>query len=98
VTRPSILSVLWLKQGASVDDAVALLEQNATSIGLGEIFYGPSLAADPRFAAETVSDAVTTMQVAPTIVEASGLDPAALDAVRAEHTVPLPAVIRELNR
>ena len=38
------VSVLWLKQGASVTDAVTLLENNAAAIGLGQIFYGPSLA------------------------------------------------------
>jgi hypothetical protein len=37
------VSVLWLKQGASVPDAVQLLENNAAAIGMGEIFYGPSL-------------------------------------------------------
>jgi hypothetical protein len=144
------VSVLWLNKGASVIDAVALLEQNAAPIGLGEIFYGPSFAvnfavggwepgqdprapdiivtpnvgvtyssattmigdhggfghddtnvlmlvAHPRFAARTVSDTTTTMQVAPTIIEALGLDPAALDAVRAEGTRALPEVIRALN-
>jgi hypothetical protein len=38
------VSVLWLKKGASVTAAVALLEADATEIGLGEIYYGPSLA------------------------------------------------------
>ena len=38
------VSVLWLAPGASVDAAAALLETNATQIGLGEIYYGPSLA------------------------------------------------------
>ena len=38
------VSVLWLKQGANVNSAVQLLEANATAIGLGEIYYGPSLA------------------------------------------------------
>jgi Type I phosphodiesterase / nucleotide pyrophosphatase len=38
------VSVLWLKPGASVDAAVELLEKNAAAIGLGEIYYGPSLA------------------------------------------------------
>jgi hypothetical protein len=38
------VSVLWLKKGASVKAAVALLESSATAIGLGEIYYGPSLA------------------------------------------------------
>lgn len=38
------VSVLWLKKGASVTSAVELLEKNATAIGLGEIYYGPTLA------------------------------------------------------
>jgi hypothetical protein len=38
------VSVLWLKKGASVKAAVALLESSAAAIGLGEIYYGPSLA------------------------------------------------------
>jgi hypothetical protein len=38
------VSVLWLNSGASVDTAVTLLETNATQIGLGQIYYGPSLA------------------------------------------------------
>ena len=145
------VSVLWLKQGASVTDAVALLESNATAIGLGQIFYGPSLAvnfavggwepgqdprapdiivtpnvgvtysgstamigdhggfahddtnvvmlvANPHFAGRTVSNTTTTMQVAPTIIEALGLDPEELDAVRAEGTSALPEVVRECRK
>jgi arylsulfatase A-like enzyme len=38
------VSVLWLKKGASVTAAVDLLGNNATAIGLGEIYYGPTLA------------------------------------------------------
>ncbi len=38
------VSVLWLKKGASVPAAVELLESNAAAIGLGEIYYGASLA------------------------------------------------------
>jgi hypothetical protein len=38
------VSVLWLNKGESVPSAVELLEQNATAIGLGQIYYGPSLA------------------------------------------------------
>ena len=38
------VSVLWLKKGASVPAAVDILENNAAAIGLGEIYYGPSLA------------------------------------------------------
>jgi Type I phosphodiesterase / nucleotide pyrophosphatase len=37
------VSVLWLKQGANVSSAVELLESNATALGLGQIFYGPTL-------------------------------------------------------
>ncbi len=38
------ISLLWLKPGASVATAVNTLEGNAAAIGLGEIFYGPTLA------------------------------------------------------
>jgi hypothetical protein len=38
------VSVLWLNKGASVSAAVELLETNAAAIGLGEIYYGPTLA------------------------------------------------------
>jgi type I phosphodiesterase/nucleotide pyrophosphatase len=145
------VSVLWLKQGASVTDAVTLLQSNALAIGLGEIFYGPSLAvnfavggwqagqdprapdiivtpnvgvtysgsttmigdhggfahddtnvimlvAHPGFVGRTASSPTTTTQVAPTIVKALGLEPAALDAVRAEGTSVLPEVVQELSR
>jgi Type I phosphodiesterase / nucleotide pyrophosphatase len=145
------VSVLWLAPGASVTAAVQLLESNAALIGLGQIYYGPTLAlnyniggvgpgldprspdiivtpnvgvtyvgpggaigdhggfghddtnvillvANPRFKAQTVSAATQTTQVAPTIVEALGLDPQALDAVRAEGTAVLPEVEAQLER
>jgi Type I phosphodiesterase / nucleotide pyrophosphatase len=38
------VSVLWLNKGESVTSAVELLEENATAIGLGQIYYGPTLA------------------------------------------------------
>jgi hypothetical protein len=38
------VSVLWLNPGASIPDAVQILENNAAAIGLGQIFYGPTLA------------------------------------------------------
>jgi hypothetical protein len=38
------VSVLWLKKGVSVDAAVDILQTNAGAEGLGEIYYGPSLA------------------------------------------------------
>jgi hypothetical protein len=143
------VSVLWLKPGASVTAAVTLLEENATAIGMGEIFSGPTLALnynvgglgpglDPRtpdiivtpnvgvtysssttmigdhggfghddnnvvllvalpsFAAQTVSAGISTAQVAPTILSALGLDPTALDAVKAEGTPLLPQVGAQL--
>ncbi len=143
------VSVLWLNPGASVAAAVELLEQNAAAIGLGEIYFGPTLALnygvgglgpglDPRtpdiivtpnvgitysgsttmigdhggfahddnnvmllvafpgFSAQTVSDGVTTAQVAPTILTALGLNPSALDAVQAEGTQVLSQVTAQL--
>jgi arylsulfatase A-like enzyme len=50
------------------------------------------LLSSPRFAAKTVSAEVHTAQVAPTILQALGLDPDSLDAVRAEGTAVVPAV------
>ena len=145
------VSVLWLNKGASVNTAVELLEKNAAAIGLGQIYYGPTLSlnynvggldpgddprtpdvivtpnvgvtysgsttmigdhggfahddtnvillvAHPAFSARTVSATTTTTQVAPTIVKALGLDPAALDAVRAEGTTVLPEVEAQLEK
>jgi hypothetical protein len=39
------VSLLWLSPGASTLAAVSLLESNAKAAGIGQIFYGPSLAA-----------------------------------------------------
>ncbi|MGA2250450.1 alkaline phosphatase family protein [Terracidiphilus sp.] len=144
------VSVLWLNKGASVDAAVTILENNAQAIGLGEIYYGGSLAlnygvgglgpgmdprtpdiivapnvgmtysgsttmiadhggfahddtnvimlvTNPRFQPQTVYTGVSTMQVAPTILDALGLDPRALDAVRIEGTAVLPEVDSQLK-
>jgi hypothetical protein len=141
--------VLWLNRGASVPSAVAVLEKNATNIGIGEILYGPTLAmnyniggwepgqdprtpdiivtpnvgmtysgstamigdhggfahddnnvmllvANARFTAQTVSDATSTTQVAPTILTALGIDPFALDAVSLEGTQALPGVAAQI--
>ena len=38
------VSLLWLADASKTNDAVALLEKNATAIGLGQIFYGPTVA------------------------------------------------------
>ena len=49
------------------------------------------LLSNPNFHARTVNAAVGTAQVAPTILQALGIDPRALDAVRIEGTGVLPA-------
>ncbi len=38
------LSLLWLKNAANTTEAVATLEKNGKEIGLGTIFYGPTVA------------------------------------------------------
>ncbi len=38
------ISLLWLKPGADTVAAVNLIESGATAAGVGEIFYGPSIA------------------------------------------------------
>ncbi len=50
------------------------------------------LVSNPGFRAETVTTAVQTAQIAPTILEALGLDPYQLQGVQLEHTQVLPAV------
>ncbi len=56
------------------------------------------LVTNPRLRAQTVSTPVTTMQVAPTILKALGLDPDELDAVRIEGTSVLPEVEAQLEK
>jgi hypothetical protein len=51
---------------------------------------------NPRFAPRTVTSFVETIQVAPTILKALGLDPRSLDAVRLEGTPVLPGL--DFNR
>ena len=145
------VSVLWLKKGASVTAAVDLLEADATEIGLGEIYYGPTLAlnynvgglepgedprspdiivapnvgvtysgstamlgdhggfahddtnvmllvANPGFTPQTVSAEAQTIQVAPTMLQALGLNPTALDAVKIEGTSVLAEVATQLAK
>jgi len=50
------------------------------------------LLSNPRFAPRTVNSGVGTVQVAPTILRALGLNPGALEAVRVEGTPVLPAL------
>ena len=56
------------------------------------------LVSNPSFRPVTVAATVATCQVAPTIVNALGLNPSALDAVRAEGTPVLPEVIGQLAK
>ncbi|HXN20099.1 MAG TPA: alkaline phosphatase family protein [Candidatus Binatus sp.] len=56
------------------------------------------LVANPSFTAQTVSATTTTTQVAPTIVQALGLNPNGLDAVQAEGTPVLPEVGAQLQQ
>ena len=139
------ISLLWLTSTSYTDQAVALLEANKNKIGLGQIFYGPSLSlnyntpglpphGDPRtpdiivqpnvgviytgsakkqeehggfahddinvmllvshpsYTHHTVYSEVGTLQIAPSILKALGLDPRALDGVRMEGTGVLPDV------
>jgi hypothetical protein len=137
------ISLLWLKDSSQTASAVATLEENGTKIGLGTIFYGPSLAinyntpglppngdprtpdiivtpnpgvvytgstakqeehggfghddtnvmmllSNPSFRPHTVYSDVSTAQVAPTILQALGLNPGSLQAVQLEGTSVLP--------
>jgi hypothetical protein len=56
------------------------------------------LVANPSFSAQTVSAETTTIQVAPTILRALGLNPGALDAVQLEGTPVLAEVAAQLGR
>jgi hypothetical protein len=50
------------------------------------------LLSNPEFKPKTIYSEVGTLQVAPTILKALGLDPRQLDGVRLEGTAALPAV------
>jgi hypothetical protein len=137
------VSLLWLNSANDTLPAVQLLEQDASTVKLGQIYYGATLAlnynapglppnGDPRtpdiivtpnvgvtytgsakklaehggFAhddtnamllvsnpglpSETIYTDVMTDQVAPTILQALGLDPRSLQGVRLEGTEVLP--------
>jgi hypothetical protein len=56
------------------------------------------LVANPAFTPQTVSSSATTRQVAPTIVQTLGLNPALLEAVQAEGTAVLPEVAAQLAK
>jgi hypothetical protein len=50
------------------------------------------LLSNPRFTPSSVTAFVETAQVAPTILQALGLDPSLLDAVQKEGTAVLPGI------
>jgi len=56
------------------------------------------LVANPNFKGQTVSNATTTTQVAPTMLQALGMNPNLLDAVRIEGTAVLPEVAQQLGK
>jgi hypothetical protein len=56
------------------------------------------LVANPSFSAQTVSAETATIEVAPTMVKALGLNPGALDAVQMEGTPVLPEVASQLAK
>lgn len=139
------VSLLWLANGANTQSAVNTLEANAAKAGIGQIYYGPSLAlnynkpglgpgldprtpdiivtpnvgvtytgsaskqeehggfshddtnvillvSNPGFEPRTVFSEVGTLQVAPTILRALGLNTRKLDGVRLEGTAVLPGL------
>ena len=141
------VSLLWLTNPSYTEQAVALLEANRASTGIGQIYYGPSLTlnydwptvdprtpdiivapnvgvtytgsakklmehggfahddtnvmlllSNPAFRPRTVFSEVGTLQVAPTILKALGLDPDKLDGVRIEGTAVLPDVNLNLDQ
>ena len=53
---------------------------------------------NPGFRATTITTDVSTAQIAPTILEALGLNPLGLSAVRAEGTIALPEVASQLDK
>jgi hypothetical protein len=50
------------------------------------------LVSNPAYKANTITSPVETAQVAPTILQALGLDPNQLQAVQSEHTQSLPGL------
>jgi len=55
------------------------------------------LVSNPNFSPRTLGMPVLTKQIAPSILQALGLDPHALEAVQMEKTPVLPGLFRELR-
>jgi hypothetical protein len=144
------VSLLWLKNSSDTTSAVATLESNLKTAGIGQIYYGPSLAlnynwpglppdgdprtpdiivtpnvgvtytgsnkklmehggfshddtnvmlllSNPAFVPHTVFAEVGTLQVAPTVLRALGLNPRKLDGVRMDGTGVLPDINLNFN-
>lgn len=144
------VSLLWLTNPSYTDAAVSLLEANRAATGIGQLYYGPSLAlnydwpglgtgldprtpdiivtpnvgvtytgsakklmehggfahddtnvmlllSNPGFKPRTVFSEVGTLQIAPTILRALGLNPNGLDGVRWDGTKSLPDVDLDLT-
>jgi hypothetical protein len=144
------VSLLWLTNPSYTGQAVTLIEDNASTVKLGQIYYGASLAlnynlgglspddprspdiivtpnigatytgsntkqmehggfahddtnvmlllSNPAFKARTVYSEVGTLQVAPSVLKALGLDPKLLDGVRLEGTGVLPDVNLDFDK
>jgi hypothetical protein len=135
------ISLIWLKNQSTTEEAVATLSANADKIGAGEIFAGPAMSllfddpkSDPRtpdiavqpnvgviytggkgkvaehggFAQDdtnvmllvsnlrlkpdVILNPVQTTSVAPTILQALGIAPNQLEAVRKDKTATLPGL------
>src|SRR5260370_23252365 len=56
------------------------------------------IVSNPGIGARVVKTPVATSQVAPSILKALGLDPAALQAVQKEQTQVLPSLFRDVDR
>ncbi len=139
------VSLIWLTNSSNLATAVSTLETNYSEAGIGQIYFGASLATffdtpgvppngDPRtpdiavapnvgvvytsstkklaehggfshddtnvmillsnpgFEPKLVTQDVSTIQIAPTILQALGLNPAQLDGVKKDGTAVLPGV------
>jgi hypothetical protein len=98
------VSLIWLNNNCTTDQAVGILESqspaSANIAGIGQIFSGPGLTqlfnapGLPPLRRATVTSPVETMQVAPTILQALGLNPNALQSVAIEGTAVLPGIFQ----
>jgi len=79
----------------TLTSSMPVIQAHSGAVGSGNIKHVLLLSIDGMHA---VAATVATRQVAPTIVEALGLNPSALDAVRTEGTPALPEVIGRLAK